>query len=417
MTRQKESKVAQLIAKGVRIACPQSIEIGPEVDVDRISGNDVTIYAGCRIFGDATLILKGATIGHEAPATIKNCQIGPGVELKGGLFEDAVFLAKAKAGSGSHVRKASIFEEQASIAHTVGTKHTILFPFVTLGSLINFCDCLMAGGTGRQNHSEVGSSYVHFNFTPNQDKATASLIGDVPKGVMLNQPPIFLGGQGGLVGPCRLAYGTTVAAGTIVRRDELRPGRLLYGGAQKAGNLTYQPGRYRNERRVITNNIIYIANLIALGQWYLQVRTQFTSESFPESLLAGLKEKVNLAISERLNRLEALCHKIQEATDIQVQKSAAIRRPSAALQQKKELVACWSRVHNLLDQRRSETGDTDNRDVFLEKIHKGIKKSGPDYIAVIQGLPPSDAVIGTQWLQGIVDAVVNEALNVIPSFK
>jgi len=417
MTRQIESKVAQLIAKGVRIACPQSIEIGPEVDVDRISGNDVTIYAGCRIFGDATLILKGATIGLEAPVTIKNCQIGPGVELKGGLFEEAVFLAKAKAGSGSHVRNASIFEEQASIAHTVGTKHTILFPFVTLGSLINFCDCLMAGGTSRQNHSEVGSSYVHFNFTPNQDKATASLIGDVPKGVMLNQPPIFLGGQGGLVGPCRLAYGTTVAAGTIVRRDELRPGRLLYGGAQKAGNLAYQPGRYRNEKRVITNNIIYIANLIALGQWYLHVRTQFTSESFPESLLAGLQEKVNLAITERLNRLEALCHKIQEATDIQVQKSTAIRRPPAALKQKEELVACWSQVHNLLDQRRTETGDTGNRDAFLEKIHKGIKKSGPDYIAVIQGLPPSDGVIGTQWLQGIVDGVVNEALNVIPSFK
>ena len=115
----------------------------------------------------------------------------------------------------------------------LATKHTILFPFVTLGSLINFCDCLMAGGTSRKNHSEVGSSYIHFNFTPNQDKVTASLIGDVPKGVMLNQPPIFLGGQGGLVGPCRLAYGTTVAAGTIVRKDELRPGRLLYGGCAR----------------------------------------------------------------------------------------------------------------------------------------------------------------------------------------
>jgi UDP-N-acetylglucosamine/UDP-N-acetylgalactosamine diphosphorylase len=51
-------------------------------------------------------------------------------------------------------------------------KQTILFPFVTLGSLINFCDIFMSGGSDRKNHSEVGSSYIHFNYTPNQDKAT-----------------------------------------------------------------------------------------------------------------------------------------------------------------------------------------------------------------------------------------------------
>ena len=97
MTRQKGTKISQLIAKGVRIACPESIEIGAEVDVDRISGDGVTIHAGSKIFGDATVILKGAIIGFEAPATVKNCQIGPEVELKGGFFEDAVFLANAKA--------------------------------------------------------------------------------------------------------------------------------------------------------------------------------------------------------------------------------------------------------------------------------------------------------------------------------
>jgi bifunctional UDP-N-acetylglucosamine pyrophosphorylase/glucosamine-1-phosphate N-acetyltransferase len=417
MPRQQRTKVTQLIAKGVRITSPESVEIGATVDVDRISGDGVTIHAGSKIFGDATLILKGAVIGFEAPATVKNCQIGPEVELKGGFFEDAVFLANAKAGLGSHVREASIFEEQASIAHTVGTKHTILFPFVTLGSLINFCDCLMAGGTSRKNHSEVGSSYIHFNFTPNQDKVTASLIGDVPKGVMLNQSPIFLGGQGGLIGPCRLAYGTTVAAGTIVRKDELRPGRLLYGGARQGGSLAYKPGRYRNEKRVMNNNIVYIANLIALGQWYRHVRSQFISEYFPEMLLAGLEEKLNRAISERVNRLEALCSKIQKYLEMETQKSNAPARSSPALKQKMELVARWSRMKNLFDQSRIETGDTGDRDCFLEIIQKGIKKSGLDYIAVIQGLPPSDGAIGTQWLQGIVDRVLNEALNLIPSFR
>jgi len=154
-------------------------------------------------------------IGAEAPVTIENCQLGRGVKLKGGYFSGAVFLDGSNMGSGAHVREGTILEEEASGAHAVGLKQTVLLPFVTLGSLINFCDILMAGGASRKDHSEVGSSYIHFNYTPNQDKATASLVGDVPRGVLLNQKSIFLGGQGGLVGPARIAYGCVIAAGGI----------------------------------------------------------------------------------------------------------------------------------------------------------------------------------------------------------
>ncbi len=76
-------------------------------------------------------------------------------------------------GLGAHVREGCLLEEEASGAHCVGLKQTILLPFVTLGSLVNFCDCLMAGGTSREDHSEVGSSYIHFNYTPDGDKTHA----------------------------------------------------------------------------------------------------------------------------------------------------------------------------------------------------------------------------------------------------
>jgi hypothetical protein len=409
MTDRKESKIMQLINKGVRIARPDSIEIGEEVDTDKISGDGVVIHAGSKIFGNSTVILRDAKIGFEAPASINNCQIGPEVELKGGFFENAVFLAKVEAGLGSHVREACIFEEQASIAHTVATKHTILFPFVTLGSLINFCDCLMAGGSNRKKHSEVGSSFIHFNFTPNQDKATASLIGDVPRGVLLNQPPIFLGGQGGLVGPCRLAYGVTVAAGTILRKDELRPGRLIFGETTPAGNAPYKPGRYRIPKRVVVNNIVYIANLIALNQWYDQVRRLFISKDFPQALLSGLKEKLVLAISERIHRLEVLGDKMQ--TRDRPGESSPVR------DQIDDFYQNWSQLKDLLNQRKKEEGDVTQRDFFLEKIQKHIVENGTDYIGVIQGLSASDGAMATVWLQGIVDQVVNDALNLIPSFK
>ena len=175
-------KIRLLLEKTVDIPNPLTIDIGEEVPIDQISGKGVKIHPGCRIYGEKTVLSAGCQLGAEAPVTVENCFLGPKVELKGGFFSHSVFLEKASMGMCAHVREGTILEEEASGAHCVGLKQTILFPFVTLGSLINFCDCLMAGGTSRKNHSEVGSSYIHFNYTPNQDKATASLIGDVPRG-------------------------------------------------------------------------------------------------------------------------------------------------------------------------------------------------------------------------------------------
>lgn len=404
------NKTKFLIEKGVRIPNPESIEIGDEVDAEKISGNGVTIYTGCKIFGSSTLILQGSDIGHEGPVTIENCQIGPEVKLKSGFYKQAVFLNKVSMGSGSHVRDGTILEEQASVAHTVALKQTILFPFVTLGSLINFCDCFMSGGSDRKNHSEVGSSYIHFNYTPNQDKATASLLGNVPNGVMLNQNSIFLGGQGGLIGPCRLAFGTIIAAGTINRKDELKPRRLIFGGTGKGGSVPFTPGVYRSEKRIVINNIIYIANLMALMQWYNHVRSMFISQDFPQPLLDGLKEKLNMAIEERVKRLGELCLKVPDP-DIGKETSERLTR------QKNELRDRWSEMEEAFKTHKNKKGDLSIRDLFLETINSGIKKSGKDYIPAIKGLSVENATQGTKWLQGIVDDITAQVIEIIPSFS
>jgi UDP-N-acetylglucosamine/UDP-N-acetylgalactosamine diphosphorylase len=384
--------VVELLRRGVRIPAAAGIEIGPEVDLDRISGENVAIHSGCRIYGERTLILPGAKLGAEGPVTIDNCQIGPGVELKGGFFKDAVFLSGSSCGSGSHVREGTIMEEQASIAHTVGLKQTILFPFVTLGSLINFCDCLIAGGTDRKNHSEVGSSYIHFNFTPNQDKATPSLIGDVPRGVMLNQRPIFLGGQGGMVGPIRLNYGTTAAAGTILRKDELRPNRLIYGPAGRAGNTEARTGIYSAASRIIKNNLVYIANLLALRQWYQEVRALFICEQFPKTLLEGLLCIVNSAIGERTRRIEELSEKLLAGGD-----------PS--------LAEAWPAIEEELTVQQEYGGDQQLADSFKEKMIATIGRTGKDYLGAIKALKVEEAEMGTAWLQEIVDTAADATLK------
>lgn len=416
MKKQNVSKVEELIKKGVQIPNPYSIEIGDEVDLDRISGNGVVIYAGCKIFGYSTLILQGARLGYEGPVTVEDCQVGPQVDLKGGFFKQAVFLKQASLGSGAHIREGTILEEETSGAHTVGLKQTILFPFITLGSLINFCDCLMSGGTSRQDHSEVGSSYIHFNFTPNQDKATPSLIGDVPNGVMLNQRPIFLGGQGGLVGPCRLAFGTTIAAGTIGRKDILESDRLIFEGGMKSASLSFNPGIYRNINWIVINNIIYIANLIALEQWYTHVRSLFISDDFPKPLLEGLNTKLNMAIEERLKRLKDLSQKMPESIKI-YQSFAKEKASQQLLQQKNELYSRRTDLAESFNSARKNQEPNELKDLFLEKIRIGIETSGKDYISVIKGLNIEAAAVGTRWLQGIVDTVISGALKAIPSFS
>ena len=416
MKNKRMENIEKLIKKGVKIPNPHCVEIGDEVNIERISGDSVVIHSGCKIFGSSTLILQGAKLGYEGPATIENCQIGPQVDLKGGFFKGAVFLKNSNMGLGSHIREGTILEEESNTAHTVALKQTILFPFVTLGSLINFCDCLMSGGTSRKDHSEVGSSYIHFNYTPNQDKATPSLIGDVPRGVMLNQRPIFLGGQGGLVGPCRLEFGTVIAAGSINRKDELRPGRLLFEQGLKGGNQPFITGRYLNIKRITVNNIIYIANLIALEHWYNNVRSQFISVDFPQPLFDGLKEKLNMVFDERIKRFKELCRKMQESGRAN-KKIPNEKASQQVLNQRNELYNRWPELEESFSVHRIAEDNEGLRDPFLEKIFSGIKTSGKDYISVIKGLDVEDTETGIRWLQGIVDRITAEILKIIPSFQ
>lgn len=393
---------------------PTGVTMGDEVDRTRISATAI-IHPGCKLFGSKTLICKGAELGYEAPVTIKDCYIGPNVKLKGGYFEGAVFLAGAEAGSGAHVRAGTILDEQASVAHTVGLKHTILLPFVTLGSLINFCDCLMAGGTSRKNHSEVGSSYIHFNFTPNQDKATSSLIGEVPHGVMLDQNPIFLGGQGGLVGPCRIAYGTIIAAGSIYRKDQLKPDRLVFEGGGRGGSVPYSAGIYRNVKRQVLNNVIYIANLVALMAWTIHIRRLFIGEPFPQRLYDGLTGTLELAIDERINRFVAFCEKLKESKQRyqqQMSDSASVK----LLQQKDELYNRREQVNDLIHGYLDKIYSTVEPS-FSETIEKYISTFGSDYLHVIKNLKEADRRSGTKWLQQIVDDVSHIMLDLFPSIR
>jgi UDP-N-acetylglucosamine/UDP-N-acetylgalactosamine diphosphorylase len=387
-------KVIRLIEKGVVVPNPLSLDIGDEVDVERISGRGVTIYPGCRIYGAKTVISPGVTLGAEGPVTIDDCRLGPQVELKGGFFKGSVFLERANMGSGAHVREGCLLEEEANGAHCVGLKHTILFPFVTLGSLINFCDCLMAGGTSRQNHSEVGSSYIHFNYTPDGDKTTASLFGDVPRGVMLDRPPVFLGGQGGAVGPLRLGYGTVVAAGSVLRDDVLEDGRLVIAGVHRNVKMRFIPHAYGNLSRVVRNQVIYLANLIALEHWYREVRQPFFARQELGSLVyEGALEVLSLAKVERVTRLTAMATRVPVSTGAGREFSERAAAVGATLTE----------------------AEVPSGAEFLHAMGPVADSSTGGYIQTVQSFTPPLRAKGVEWLQQIVDVLCEKVDALLPS--
>ena len=417
MQRPGKIIIQSLIEKGVNIPSPETVEIGEDVNPDRISPNGVTIHPGCRIYGPHTLIMAGATLGFEGPATIINCQVGPEAQLKGGFFRSATFLDQVSLGLGAHIREGCLLEEESGGAHCVGLKQTILFPFVTLGSLINFCDCLMAGGTSRKDHSEVGSSYVHFNFTPNGDKATPSLIGDVPRGVMLNQPPIFLGGQGGIVGPLRVGFGVVVGAGTILRKDAGEDSRIILGAYTPARELPDHPGLRSAIQYRTVNNINYIANLIALRHWYLHVRSLFSAgDFFREELLRGAIEKIDLGLQERIKRLIDFAEKLPERGRRRPRKRAG-EEAGEVRDQKEELHQSRHQLEDfLLSAEKIETG-IEPRDRFMEALVRLRRNSSESYVEVIRKLSPADSTAGTDWLAEVVKEITTAALEIIPSFR
>jgi len=403
-------KVICLLKKGVRMTAPFSVEIGDEINPERIAGSSI-IYGAARIYGENTLIAQDVKLGYEAPVTLIDCQLGEAVELRGGYFTNSVFLNKATMGSNAQIRSGCLLEEEAGGNHSVGLKQTILFPFVQLGSLVNFCDCLMAGGTSRRNHSEVGSSYIHFNYTPRQDKATPSLIGDVPRGVMLREPPIFLGGQGGIVGPVQIDYGTVIPAGIICRQDFNTEGILWSSPSSLDKKKEFVAGTCGGDIiRKVKRNIEYIANLSALRQWYRYVRREFfIREKYGDALYSGACKVLDEAIAERIKQLRLFAQNMETSIAVGTKKIKKIY-PDSVSRTQKQFLQDWPQIEAYLSGNNEEKIGRKKRDSFI-KIMQRLSNKGNSYLEAIQLLTPAQIQEGTDWLKDITENIITECIN------
>ena len=133
-------------------------------------------------------------------------------------------------------------------------------------------------------------------------------------------------------------------------------------------------------------------------------------------LYEGVLDKLDMAIRERIERFKALAEKMPESAD---RYRAIVKREASdkLLTQKDELFERWQDAEAVFARNLENSGDPSVQEPFLEEVNRHVEEKGTDYLAVIQGLDKVWSAKGTEWLQGVVDAINQQALEVMPSYK
>jgi UDP-N-acetylglucosamine/UDP-N-acetylgalactosamine diphosphorylase len=143
---------------------------------------------------------------------------------------------------------------------------------------------------------------------------------------------------------------------------------------------------------------------MALRQWYVHIRSEFVGRDFTPELFEGLMETLQMAIQERIARLLAYCRSLPVSGVPQTVQANLMC----------EVYNNCSQLERLFLMQTSWQGNTNFRDSFLEAVHQGISESGKAYLSVIRGISEKSCESGTAWLQGMIDHIVKEALEIFP---
>ena len=412
---------------GVIIPDLSSVRIGREVAVGKIAAGAL-LHPFVRINGSKTEIHAGANIGMSGPATIDNSWIGekvvvgslgavtlkdtvvgPGSILGSGVAEQAVLLGKESmvnnfsTGYGFRIRRGTLYEEDASSAQHTDTKMTVLFPWTTLGSNINFCDVLLAGGTGPEPgfFSEVGSGTIHFNFSIRGDKATASLFGDATRGVFLDQQRLFIGGNNSLLGPIQADFGAMTAADVRIK-GSFSAG-LNFGQSLPRGKIDYNSLIFLGALGIVTKQINVIAELTSLLNWYQQIRIACIADTSQKKFIyeSGLRI-VKLNHQERLLQLQRFVDALASSQNL-TSKAKTVSKKETTEQIK--LLERWSHIQKRLVEPTQFELLVPN--LLKDSIREQQAQGKAAYTKLITSLSEPVKKAGKHWLKSISNKVRN----------
>jgi hypothetical protein len=191
------------------------------------------------------------------------------------------------------------------------------------------------------------------------------------------------------VGPIRVGYGTVVAAGSVLLDDVLEDGRLVAAAPPPGFTRERRPHTYRNLVRVARNNVIYLANLVALEGWYRQIREPFFARQEMGPLVyAGALEMLTLAKEERIKRLTAMAAKVSVTTS-----------EGRAFSESADAVCA------LFEGQPATPDGTD----FVGAFQQASTAAVGNYLETVQRLTPELRAMGIQWLERIVAALCDSA--------
>jgi len=392
-------RLASLSERGVTVWGPERVYVGEDVCLDRICAGAALLNAN--ITGRSTFVGGGTQIGTSGLARINEAQIGSGAVLGAGVYENCVLLARAKARGFAEIREGTVLEEESEIGHNVGLKNTAFTAAVVAGSLINFCDVLLTGGSSRSDHSEVGSGAVHFNFDPRGDKF-GSLMGDA-SGCLLRARRIFVGGNSGIVAPVHLEFGAVVAAGSMVRRD-VSQNQLSWGESVGQGG-DYDLGGYNDLARKFCLTAKLIGNLHALRAWYRSVRSAF-AESEQKLLYAAAEGEFDRHVRHRCQQLLKIIDKLEGSLckPCTTARERAIRQQHQGLLEHRDLIPAF-----LLDEACPPPG---GRFVAEYEMHRHSR----DHLGSVRALSAESVELAADWLREIANRPYHQMRGLFESF-
>lgn len=390
------TRIESLQKRNVDVWGPERVYVSEDVRLESIEAGAVIRHA--TLSGPELRIAKGAKVGVSGHAEVENCQIGTDVELGAGLYQGATFLQGAKVRGFAEIRPGTLLEEEAEVAHSVALKNTTFTSCCVAGSLINFCDLFLSGGTSRRDHTEIGSGAIHFNFDPRGDK-WGSLIGGI-RGVLLRSEPVFVGGNCGIVGPVEIGFGAVTAAGSVIRRD-VGENVLVATGSKNVQIRGFDRRIYGS----LTSRFLLTAKLIgtfrALDCWYTQVRLPSASTA-ERPLYEAARKQIELQVAERIKRLGNIIAKLPESISLSLASSST--EDSPAIRQHRVLIECWPAARDAL----SSPVEPPAAPVEFISAFGEARSKGMGHIQAIQN---TDAGLSetAQWLEDIVDVVIERA--------
>jgi bifunctional UDP-N-acetylglucosamine pyrophosphorylase/glucosamine-1-phosphate N-acetyltransferase len=393
-------RVARLLSCGVDVWGAERVYVGAEVPLENISAGVILMNAV--LTGEHTVIGRYSRIGSSGIAKIHNTQIGEDVELGAGSYAHATLLDRVKVRGFAEIRQGTILEEQAEVGHNVGLKHTVFTAAVVAGSSINFCDAFVTGGKSRDDHSEIGSGCVHFNFDPRGDKF-GSLIGDVT-GVLLRSPRIFIGGNSGVVAPIHVDFGAVVSAGSIVRRD-IGANQLYRSIEVPTHSDSYDPERYYDLRRKFMTTAKLVGNLHALAEWYREIRLPYARG--PEAVLyRSAIKNILIHVQHRASEIAKTIAKLEQSL---FKSKIPGRAAELFSNQHERIVEARESIVSML------TGNEDLRKLtppknFVEEYRR--LRVDQSHMDAVRGLSEPSVASAVTWLQCMASSLSSQMQKV-----